>query len=215
MGSPPLRKGRRSGDPAPLPDPMAVPPWSCRSSFGETIGEDPSMAHADVSSRGWKRALYSLFRRPRVPLPADRPFVAATLTTFLLETFRRFADRTTIIRTRSPIRVRGFRCGPIVRGEDPQDNGGEFLLRGPARPYKGLETLLRAADRIPFRIAVIGTGPLDIALRRRSRLGVGGEGSPSAEWIPPPYYIACDSSSFLRSPPSRDSGSSRSRRGAR
>jgi rhamnosyl/mannosyltransferase len=32
-------------------------------------------------------------------------------------------------------------------------------------PYKGLDTLVRAADRIPCRIALIGTGPLEASLR--------------------------------------------------
>jgi rhamnosyl/mannosyltransferase len=50
--------------------------------------------------------------------------------------------------------------------------GGDFLLFvGRLVPYKGLETLLRAAEKIPCRIALIGTGPLEETLRKEIRRG--------------------------------------------
>ena len=73
--------------------------------------------------------------------------------------------------------------------------GGDFLLFvGRLVPYKGLETLLRAADRIPCRIAVIGTGPLDAALRKEiAARGLEGKVRLLGRVDDlRPYYLGCD-----------------------
>jgi len=127
--------------------------------------------HADVLlEERWKRALYGLFR-PLEEFLFRRidAFVAATPHHVSCSgTFRRFADRTAIIPYAIPDPWFEVSEADRSAAENAREAmGGRFLLFvGRLVPYKGLETLLRASDRIPCRIAIVGTGPLDGALRK-------------------------------------------------
>ena len=127
--------------------------------------------HADVLlDERWKRALYALlrpveeflFRRADAFLAATPHHVACSAT------FRRFADRTAIVPYAIP--DGWFDVSEEVRRNAARVRerlGGRFLLFvGRLVEYKGLRTLVHAADRIPCRIAIVGTGPLDDLLRR-------------------------------------------------
>jgi glycosyltransferase involved in cell wall biosynthesis len=155
--------------------------------------------HADVLlEERWKRALYGLFR------PVEEwvfrrtdAFVAATPHHVACsDTFRRFADRTAIIPYAIP--DGWFDVSDADRsaaGMAREAMGGRFLLFvGRLVPYKGLETLLRAADRIPCAIAVIGTGPLDAALRKEiASRGLEGKVRLLGRVDDlRPYYLGCD-----------------------
>jgi glycosyltransferase involved in cell wall biosynthesis len=153
------------------PNPMAVAALVLSLLFRRKREKIVVWNHADVLlEERWKRVLYGMFR------PVEEwvfrrtdAFVAATPHHVLCsDTFRRFADRTGIIPYAIPdgwFEVSdGDRSGASMAREAM---GGPFLLFvGRLVPYKGLDTLLRAADRIPCSIAVIGTGPLDAALRK-------------------------------------------------
>jgi rhamnosyl/mannosyltransferase len=126
--------------------------------------------HADVLlGERWKRALYALFR------PVEEwvfrrtdAFVAATPHhVSCSDTFRRFAERTAIVPYAIPDGWFDVTDGERRAAEAARERmGGRFLLFvGRLVPYKGLDTLVRAADRIPCRIALIGTGPLEASLR--------------------------------------------------
>ncbi len=155
--------------------------------------------HADVLlEERWKRALYSLFRPVEEFLfrRADA-FVAATPHHVACsDTFRRFADRTAIIPYAIP--DPWFEVSDADRLSTEMSRkamGGDFLLFvGRLVPYKGLETLLRAADRIPRKIAIIGTGPLDAALRKEiTERGLAGKVRLLGRvYDLRPYYLGCD-----------------------
>jgi len=127
--------------------------------------------HADVLlDERWKRVLYRLFRPiEEFVFRRTDAFVAATPHhVSSSDTFRRFSDRTTIIPYALPdgwfeATEEEGRAAARLRNR----LGGRFLLFvGRLVPYKGLSTLVRAAERIPCRIVIIGTGPLEAALRQ-------------------------------------------------
>jgi len=112
------------------------------------------------------------------------------------DTFRRFADRTAILPYAIPdpwFEVSGADRSAAERTREAT-GGGFLLFVGRLVPYKGLETLLRAARRIPRRILIIGTGPLEGILRE----GIAARGL--AEKVSllgrvddlRPYYLGCD-----------------------
>jgi glycosyltransferase involved in cell wall biosynthesis len=127
--------------------------------------------HADVLlDERWKRVLYRLFRPiEEFVFRRTDAFVAATPHhVSCSDTFRRFSDRTAIIPYALPdgwfeATVEEARAAAQVRD---RLGGGFLLFVGRLVPYKGLNTLVRAAERIPCRIAIIGTGPLGGALRQ-------------------------------------------------
>jgi glycosyltransferase involved in cell wall biosynthesis len=127
--------------------------------------------HADVLlEERWKRGLYALFRpiEEFVFRRADA-FVAATPHhVSCSDTFRRFADRTAIIPYALPDGWFEVREGEERAAAQLRERlGGRFLLFvGRLVPYKGLATLVRAADRIPCRMAIVGTGPLEGELKK-------------------------------------------------
>jgi glycosyltransferase involved in cell wall biosynthesis len=152
------------------PNPMAVAALALTLLFRRKREKIVVWHHADVLlEERWKRALYGLFR------PVEEwifrrtdAFVAATPHHVSCSgTFRRFADRTAIIPYAIP--DAWFKVSDEERreaGRVRERLGGAFLLFvGRLVEYKGLETLVRAADRIPCRIAIVGTGPLEEPLR--------------------------------------------------
>jgi len=153
------------------PNPMAVAALALSLLFRRKSEKIVLWHHADVLlEEGWKRVLYSLFR------PAEEflfrqtdAFVAATPHHVeCSDTFRRFADRTAIIPYAVPDSWFDVTDADRSSAEKIRNvmGGGFLLFVGRLVPYKGLETLLRAAGRIPCRIAIIGTGPLDAPLRK-------------------------------------------------
>jgi rhamnosyl/mannosyltransferase len=153
------------------PNPMAVAALALSLLFRRKSEKIVIWHHADVLlEERWKRALYRLFRPiEEWVFRRTDAFVAATPHHVTCsDTFRRFSDHTTIIPYAIP--DPWFEVSDADRSAAEMTRttmGGKFLLFvGRLVPYKGLETLLRAADRIPCRIVIIGTGPLDSALRR-------------------------------------------------
>ncbi len=155
--------------------------------------------HADVLlEERWKRALYALFRPiEEFIFRRTDAFVAATPHhVSCSKTFRRFSGRTSIIPYALP--DAWFQIGegePDAAAKVRERLGGRFLLFvGRLVPYKGLATLVRAADRIPRRIAIIGTGPLEGDLREQAAaMGVADRvlllgGVDDLR----PYYLGCD-----------------------
>jgi rhamnosyl/mannosyltransferase len=153
------------------PNPMAVAALVLSLLFRRKKEKIVLWHHADVLlDERWKRVLYSLFR------PAEEflfrrtdAFVAATPHhVSCSDTFRRFAGHSSIIPYAIP--DPWFEVSDADRSAAEKTrktmNGDFLLFVGRLVPYKGLETLLRAADRIRCRIAIIGTGPLDAALRK-------------------------------------------------
>jgi rhamnosyl/mannosyltransferase len=125
--------------------------------------------HADVIfEEWWKRVLYFLYR------PVE-DFVFRRTDAFVGATphhvreysvFKGKQDKSYVIPYAIPddwfeISVGEEEAARKVR----EQMGGKFLLFvGRLVPYKGLETLLRAAEKIACRIAVVGTGPQEIYL---------------------------------------------------
>ena len=155
--------------------------------------------HADVLlEEWWKRALYALFR------PVEEwvfrrtdAFVAATPHHVSSSaTFRRFADRTAIVPYAIPDRWFDVSWEEKESARRLRETlGGKFLLFvGRLVPYKGLDVLVRAADRIPCRIVVIGTGPQEGALRKE----IAARGLSGRVVLPGrvddlrPYYLGCE-----------------------
>jgi len=181
------------------PNPMAVAALALSLLFLRKREKIVVWHHADVLlDDGWKRALYALFRPiEEFVFRRTDAFVAATPHHIACsDTFRRFADRTSIIPYAIP--NRWFE----VSGDEKdaarrlwESLGGKFLLFvGRLVPYKGLDTLIRAADRIQCRIVVIGTGPLEGALRKEiaarglsDRVVLLGKVDDLR-----PYYLGCD-----------------------
>jgi rhamnosyl/mannosyltransferase len=155
--------------------------------------------HAEILlEERWKRALYALFRpiEEYVFRRADA-FVAATPHHVSSSgTFRRFSARTAIIPYALPESWFEIREGEERAAAEARERlGGPFLLFvGRLVPYKGLATLLRAADRIRCRVAVVGTGPLESRLREEIRVrGLSDRvfllgGVEDAR----PYYLGCE-----------------------
>ncbi|MCL2103047.1 MAG: glycosyltransferase [Syntrophorhabdaceae bacterium] len=155
--------------------------------------------HADVLlEERWKRALYAFFR-PIEEFVFRRvdAFVAATPNhASSSDTFRRFTERTCVI-------PYALQDSWFVIDEKEKEAaaraceriGGPFLLFvGRLVPYKGLSTLVCAADRIPCRIAIVGAGPLEQELEKEikakglsDRVLLLGE----VEDIRP-YFLACE-----------------------
>jgi len=153
------------------PNPLAVAALALSLLFLRKREKIVVWHHADVLlDERWKRALYALlrpveeflFRRADAFLAATPHHVACSAT------FRRFADRTAIVPYAIPdgwFDVSGEERRDAARARERL--GGRFLLFvGRLVEYKGLRTLVHAADRIPCRIAIVGTGPLDDLLRR-------------------------------------------------
>ena len=155
--------------------------------------------HADILlEERWKRVLYAFFRpiEEFIFRRADA-FAAATPNhASSSDTFRRFTDRTEVIPYALPD------SWFIIHEKEKEDAararervGGPFLLFvGRLVPYKGLSTLIRAADKIQCRIAIVGTGPLEQELEQEirekglsDRILLLGE----VEDIRP-YYLACE-----------------------
>ncbi len=155
--------------------------------------------HADVLlEERWKRWIYALFRPVEEYLfRRTDAFVAATPHHVQCsDTFRRFGGRTALIPYAIP--DAWFELTDADRSaamEARKEMNGRFLLFvGRLVPYKGLETLIRAADRIPSRIAVIGTGPLDGSLRKEIAARGLGEKVRLLGRVEDlrPFYAGCD-----------------------
>jgi glycosyltransferase involved in cell wall biosynthesis len=155
--------------------------------------------HADVLlDERWKRALYRLFRPlEEYVFRRTDAFVAATPHHVACsDTFRRFADRTVIVPYALPDPWFAPAEDDAAEAARARERvGGRFLLFvGRLVPYKGLDTLIRAAERIPCRIAIAGTGPLEEVLRQQvaaKRLSdrvvlLGGVDDVR------PYYLGCE-----------------------
>jgi glycosyltransferase involved in cell wall biosynthesis len=181
------------------PNPMAVAALVLSLLFHRKSEKIVLWHHADVLlEEGWKRVLYSLFRPVEEFLfRRTDAFVAATPHHVSCSgTLRRFADRTAII----PFAIRDawFRLTDADRnaaGEARENMGGRFLLFvGRLVPYKGLDTLIRAADRITCGIAVIGTGPLESTLRKEIAVRGLEEKVRLLGRVDDlrPYYLGCD-----------------------
>jgi glycosyltransferase involved in cell wall biosynthesis len=155
--------------------------------------------HADVLlNEWWKRVLYRLFRPiEEFVFRRTDAFVAATPHhVSSSDTLRRFSDRTAIIPYALP--DGWFKAteeeGRVAAQVRDRLGDGYLLFVGRLVPYKGLITLVRAADRIPCRIAIIGTGPLEGALRQEVAargladrfLFLGGVDDLR------PYYLGCE-----------------------
>jgi rhamnosyl/mannosyltransferase len=126
--------------------------------------------HADVIlEQRWKRALYAMIRPiEEFVFRRTDAFIAATPNHVAQSpTFGRFRDRTAIIPYALPDRWFDASPGELLAAKAVREEmGGRFLLFvGRLVPYKGLETLLRAADRIDARFAIVGSGPLEASLR--------------------------------------------------
>jgi rhamnosyl/mannosyltransferase len=181
------------------PNPMAVAALFLSLLFLPKREKVVVWHHADVLlEERWKRALYRLFRPVEewVFRRADA-FVAATPHHVTCsDTFRRFADRTGIIPYAIPDPwFEDVDADISAAAKTREAMGGRFLLFvGRLVPYKGLETLLRAADRIPCTIAIIGTGPLDAALRTEiAARGLGNKVRLIGRVDDlRPYYLGCD-----------------------
>lgn len=127
--------------------------------------------HADVLlDERWKRALYALIRPIEEFLfRRTDAFVAATPNHVSRSaTFGRFGDRTAIIPYALPDGWFDVSPGEIHDAKSVREKmGGKFLLFvGRLVPYKGLCTLVRAAQGIDCRFAIIGSGPLKRDLQR-------------------------------------------------
>lgn len=126
--------------------------------------------HSDILLEAWwKRALYALFRPiEEYVFRRTDAFVAATPHHVSSSvTFRRFSGRTAIIPYALPDSWFEVREGEERSAAEVRERlGGPFLLFvGRLVPYKGLSTLVRAADRIRCRVAIVGTGPLEAELK--------------------------------------------------
>lgn len=195
-----LRKGGRF--PVILlhyPNPMAVAALVLSLLFRRKSEKIVLWHHADVLlEERWKKVLYALFRPVEEFLfRRTDAFVAATPHhVSCSDTFRRFADRTAIIPYAIP--DAWFEVSDTDRSSAEKARKtmrGNFLLFvGRLVPYKGLETLLRAADRIPCGIAVIGTGPLDGILRKEiAAMGLEEKVSLLGRVDDlRPYYLGCE-----------------------
>lgn len=127
--------------------------------------------HADVIlEEWWKRAIYFLYR------PVEK-FIFRRTDAFVAATPHHIREYSTLSGKERRTNIIPYAIPDhwfeIAPGEEEMARmvkervGGDFLLFvGRLVPYKGLETLLRAADKIPCRIAIIGTGPLEGTLRR-------------------------------------------------
>jgi len=155
--------------------------------------------HADVIfEERWKRFLYALFRpiEEFVFRRADA-FVAAT-PHHVRESaiLRRFRDRAFTIPFAVP--DAWFDVSPeeeAAAGKVRARLGGRFLLFvGRFVPYKGLDTLLAAAEFIDARIVLVGTGPLEGYLRRE----IVAKGVEEKVFLPGnvedlrPWYLDCE-----------------------
>jgi len=181
------------------PNPMAVAALALSLLFRRKGEKIVVWHHADVLlEERWKRKLYAMFRPVEewVFRQADAFLAATPHHVSCSDTFRRFADRTAIIPYAIPDPWFDVSDADRSSAEKTREAmGGSFLLFvGRLVPYKGLETLLRAAGRIPSRIAIIGTGPLDAALRRE----IAARGLEEKVRLLGrvddlrPYYLGCD-----------------------
>lgn len=155
--------------------------------------------HADVLlEERWKRGIYALFRPVEEFLfRRTDAFVAATPHHVQCSgTFRRFAGRTALIPYAIPDAwFESTDADQAAAMEARKEMNGRFLLFvGRLVPYKGLETLVRAADRIPCGIAVIGTGPLEGSLRKEIAARGLGEKVRLLGRVEDlrPFYTGCD-----------------------
>jgi len=153
------------------PNPMAVAALSSTLLFRRGGEKIVLWHHADVLlEERWKRALYAIFRpvEERLFRRVDAFVTATPHHVACSDTFRRFADRTAIVPYAIP--DEWFDVSDADRASPETTRaamGGKFLLFvGRLVPYKGLDTLVRAAERIPCRIAIVGMGPLEDRLRR-------------------------------------------------
>jgi rhamnosyl/mannosyltransferase len=155
--------------------------------------------HADILvEERWKRAIFSLYRpfEESVLRRADA-FVGATPHHIPRSpVFRRFAERSGVIPYAVPDDWFRTSEAEAARGEEIRRSlGGRYVLFvGRLVPYKGLETLLRAAGDFPCRTVIVGTGPLEASLRSEiASRGLEGKVilAGGVEEIRP-YYLGCE-----------------------
>lgn len=127
--------------------------------------------HADVLlDEWWKKALFALYR------PVER-FIFRRTDAFIAATphhiasspvLSRYREKTSIIPFAVPDEYFDISAEEKEQARNVVEGmGGRFVLFvGRLVPYKGLDTLLRAAKSISGRIAVIGTGPLEAKIRK-------------------------------------------------
>lgn len=170
-----LHRLRRSGDFQVLllhtPNPTAVLALFLSLLVREKREKIAVWHHADVIFEElWKRILYRLYRPvEEFILRRADAFVAATPNHIDHSlSLARFRDRTEIIPFAVPDSWFDVSDSEKTAAHALRSRfGGRFLLFvGRLVPYKGLDTLLRAAQNIPCSIALVGTGPLEGVLRR-------------------------------------------------
>jgi rhamnosyl/mannosyltransferase len=127
--------------------------------------------HADMLLRErWKRALYSIFRPiEHFLFRRTDAFLAATPHHVRLSSVLcRYRDRTTIIPFAVPDDWFSITDEEAIAGRSAREKiGGKYILFvGRFVPYKGLDTLVNAAEAIKCPIALVGAGPLEGYLRR-------------------------------------------------
>lgn len=193
------REGRFRAILLHYPNPMAVVSLALSLLVRRKREKIAIWHHADVLlDERWKRALYALFRPVEESLfRRTDAFVAATPHHVReSRTFRRFGDRTAIVPYAIPDGWFDVSPGERKAAEAVRERmGGRFILFvGRLVPYKGLDTLVRAAAAIDARIAIAGTGPLDGFLRREiERRGLSGKVVlPGRVEDLRPYYLACE-----------------------
>lgn len=155
--------------------------------------------HADTLLEGrGKRALYALFR-PLEEFVFRRADAFAGATPHHVPrspTFGRFAGRSAILPYAVP--DAWFDVDPAETREAEEVRGrvgGRYVLFvGRLVPYKGLDVLLAAADRIRARVVVAGTGPLREAIEGeidarglRGKVLLAGRVADLRPW-----YLGCD-----------------------
>ena len=155
--------------------------------------------HADVIFKEWwKRVLYLLYRPVEgFVFRRTDAFVGATphhVREYSVFTGKQ--DRSFVIPYAIPDGWFEISVGEEeAAGKAREQMGGKFLLFvGRLVPYKGMETLLQAAEKISCKIAVAGTGPQETYLRQEiARRGLEGKVLllGNVENLRP-YYLGCE-----------------------
>jgi len=155
--------------------------------------------HADVLLKErWKRALYSAYRPvERFLLRRADAFIAATPHHIReYSTLSGKKDRSHVIPYAIPDDWFEVSAGEEESAREVREMiGGRYLLFvGRLVPYKGLETLLRAAEAIPCRIVLVGTGPQEMELRNEVARRNLGDKVLLAGKVDDlrPYYLGCE-----------------------
>lgn len=155
--------------------------------------------HADVIfQEWWKRVLYFLYRPMEdFVLRRTDAFVGATPHHVReYSVFRGKQDKSYIIPYAIPDDWFEISVGEYEAAREVRERmGGKFLLFvGRLVPYKGLDTLLQAAEKISCNVAVVGTGPQEIYLEQEiTRRGLEGKVLllGKVENLRP-YYLGCE-----------------------